>query len=123
MTLLALAFSLLIVTFGVLGLASPPRILRVVRYFSTPAGFNFAVAVRVVMGLALFFAAPASRAPELLRVLGVVVIIAGLMMPIIGLERFRRLVDWWADQGPALVRAQGAFALVLGLLLAYALLP
>ncbi len=123
MTVIALAFSLLIVALGALGLVSPSRPIRLVRYFQTPAGLYFAAAVRLVMGMALFFAAPASRAPEVLRILGVVIIIAGVVTPFFGLERFGRLVDWWSAKGPALVRAQAAFALALGLLLAFALVP
>ncbi len=123
MTVIALAFSLVIVALGALGLVSPSRTIRLVRYFQTPAGLYFAAAVRLVMGMALFFAAPASRAPEVLRILGVVIIIAGVVTPFFGLERFGRLVDWWSAKGPALVRTQAAFALALGLLLAYALVP
>jgi uncharacterized membrane protein YidH (DUF202 family) len=123
MTLLALVFSLLVAALGALGLLSPSRAQGVVRYFQTPAGLYFAAGLRLVMGLALVFAAPASRAPEVLRVVGVVIVVAGVITLFIGHERFRRLVDWWSARGPALVRVQGAFALALGLLLAYALVP
>jgi uncharacterized membrane protein YidH (DUF202 family) len=123
MTAIALVFSLLIVALGALGLISPSRVVRVARYFQTSAGLYFAGAVRLAMGVALFFAAPASRAPEILRILGLVVIVAAVITPFFGLERYRRLVDWWSARGPAFVRAQAAFALALGLLLAYALVP
>jgi uncharacterized membrane protein YidH (DUF202 family) len=123
MRVIALVFSLLVVALGAMGLVSPSLAVRVARYFQTPAGLYFAAAVRLVMGVALFFAAPASRAPEVLRILGVVVLVAGVVTLFFGVERFRRLVDWWSAKGPALVRAQAAFALALGLLLAYALVP
>jgi hypothetical protein len=113
----------LIVALGTLGLLSPPRIVAIARHFQTSAGLYFAGAVRLVMGAALFFAAPDSRAPEILRILGLVIIVAGLVTPFFGLERYQRLVDWWSAQGPVLVRAQALFALVLGLLLTYALVP
>ena len=51
-----------------------------------------------------------------------VAIAAGVITLFVGLERFRRLIDWWSVKGAVLVRAQAAFALALGLLLAYALL-
>jgi hypothetical protein len=123
MTFVVLACSLLFVMFGILGLIAPSRAVDIARSFATPAGLYFATAVRVLMGFALFLAAPASRTPELLRILGVLVVVAGITVPILGLERIVRLQDWWSSKGPALVRAQAAFALVLGLLLSYALLP
>jgi hypothetical protein len=123
MTLLALGFSLLIVGLGVMGLASPARTVGLARNFASPPRLYFATAVRVLMGVALFLAAPSSRTPEPLRTIGIVVVAASVTIPFLGLERILRLVDWWSAKGPALVRAQAAFALVLGLLLAYTLLP
>jgi uncharacterized membrane protein YidH (DUF202 family) len=123
MTVIALVFSLFVAALGALGLVSPSRVLRFEGYFQTPAGLYFAAAVRLVMGVALFFAAPASRAPEVLRILGVVIIVAGVITLFFGLERFRRLVDWWSARGSAFVRAWAVFALAFGLLLAYALVP
>ena len=123
MTPVALVLSLFIAALGALGVASPSRLLGVVRSLQTPGGLYFAAALRLILGVALFFAAPGSRAPDLLRILGVVVVVAGVLTPLFGLERFRRLLEWWSAQGPIFVRVWGAFALGLGLLLAYALYP
>lgn len=123
MTLVALVLSLLIVALGALGIASPSRLLGLVRRFQTPAGLYLAAGVRVALGVALFFAAPTSRAPEFIRILGVVIIVAGLITPFIGLERVRKLVDWWSARGATFVRAWAAFACAFGLVLAYALVP
>jgi hypothetical protein len=123
MTAIALVFSVFVAALGAVGLVSPSRIRSVERYFQTPAGLYFAAAVRLVMGVAVFFAAPASRAPEILRILGVVIFVAGVITLLLGLERFRGLVAWWSARGSGFVRAWAAVALAFGLLLAYALLP
>jgi hypothetical protein len=123
MTVIALIFSLLVAALGALGLVSPSRLLIVVGHFQTPAGQYFAAAVRLVMGVALLFAAPVSRAPGALGILGLIIILAGFITIFISLERFRRLIAWWSSQGSALVRAWAAVACAFGLLLAYALLP
>ena len=123
MAVIALVLSLFVAALGVLGIGSPSRLLGVVRRFQTPAGLYFAAAIRLLMGVVLFFAAPASRAPEVLRILGVVIIVAGLITPFFGLERFRRFLDWWVAKGASFVRAWAAFAFVFGLLLAYSLVP
>ncbi len=123
MTLVALILGLLIAALGTLGVASPPRLLNFVRRFQTPVGLYVAAALRVFVGVALVFAAPASRAPELIRILGVFTIVVGVITPFVGLERFRGLLDWWSARGPALVRGWAVVVLALGLSLAYAVLP
>ena len=125
MTLVALIICiicLLIVTVGVLGVASPQRLLALVRKFQTPLGLYFAGAIRIVLGAALFFAAPNSRAPDVVRILGIVVIVIGIITPFFGLERFRRLLDWFSAQGVGFVRGWAVIAMGFGLLLAYAVL-
>ncbi len=119
----ALGFSVFIVALGVIGLAAPTRMVAIVRRFQTPGGLWFAAALRVGGGLAFWFAAEDSRSPELLRVLAVIVVVAGVALPFAGVDRLRRLVDWWAGQGPVLVRSQALLALTLGGFLVYALLP
>lgn len=119
MTTVALVLSLFVAALGALGVASPSRLLRIVRSFQKPAGVYFAAALRVVLGGALFFAAPTSRAPEFIRILGVVIVVAGFITPFFGLERFRRLLDWWSARGSGFIRAWAASAFVFGLLLAY----
>jgi hypothetical protein len=120
MTLVALIICLLIAAVGALGVISPSRLLGVLRHAQSRAGLYAGSAVRVVLGVALFLASPTSRAPELIRILGVVLIVAGLITPFIGLKRFRRLLDWFQAQGSAFVRVWAIVALALGLSLAYA---
>jgi uncharacterized membrane protein HdeD (DUF308 family) len=123
MTSVALIICLLAAAFGALGIASPSQLLALVRRFQTPIGLYFAAGIRVLFGLALLFAAPTSRAPALIYILGIFVIVIGLITPFFGLERFRRLLDWWSAQGPAFVRGWAVVALLFGLSLAYALVP
>jgi len=123
MAWVAVVLSLLIACVGALGVASPERLLDLVRRFQTPTGLWAAAAIRVVLGLALFLAAPASRAPETLRILGPAVVVIGLVTPLFGIERYRRLLDWWASRGAGFLRAWAAVALAFGLLLAWAVLP
>ncbi|MBI4270984.1 MAG: hypothetical protein HY615_11670 [Candidatus Rokubacteria bacterium] len=117
--LAALVLSLLVAAVGALGVVSPTRLQAVVRRFESPAGLYAAAALRVILGVALFLTAPTSRAPEALRILGAVIGVAGLLTPLVGVERFRRLRAWWSGRGPLLMRVSAGLALALGLWLAY----
>jgi hypothetical protein len=123
MAIVALVLSLLVAALGALGLLFPMRLLDIVRHFQSPVGLYAAAALRVILGLGLFFAAPASRAPKTLRILGIIILVAGLFTPLSGVERVHRLMDWWSTQGAMFMRVWATFALAFGLLLAYAVAP
>ncbi len=123
MSIVAFMLSLLIAAVGAVGVASPPRLLTLVRGIQTPRGLYVAAGLRLVLGAALVLAARDSRAPGVVRVLGGVTFLAGLVTPLIGLERFRKMLEWWATRGTGFVRGWATFALVFGLLLAYSVAP
>jgi uncharacterized protein YjeT (DUF2065 family) len=93
------------------------------RRLSTQGGLWFAAGVRIVFGLALWFAAPASHAPLLLQVLGVIALVAGVTLPFLGVDRFKALIGWWTNLSTTAMRVSCVFALVLGAVILWALLP
>ena len=123
MAFVAVAISGLIAVLGALGAFAPEALLDIVRGFENPAGLYVAAGIRIVFGLALFFAAPTSRVPRTVRVVGVVIFVAGLITPLIGLERFTSLLEWWSSVGFGFIRTAAAANFAVGLLLAYAVFP
>ena len=123
MKIVALVLTLFAAALGALGLLSPTRLLDIVRHFQSLAGLYVAGAFRVILGGALFFSAPTSRAPKAVRILGIIILVAGLFTPLFGVERFHRLLSQWSAQGPMFLRVWAALALAFGLFLAYAVVP
>jgi hypothetical protein len=120
MTYTALGFSLFIAAMGALGVASPARLFSILRTLQTPAGLYGSGAIRVLLGVVLLLVAPTSKAPDFLRIFGVIAVAAGIATPLVGLERVGKVMEWWiAKPGPVL-RAWAAFPLALGLYLAWA---
>ena len=114
---------LFLATLGAVGLVAPERLIVFVRSWQTPTGLYAAAGLRFVLGVALYLAAPDSKAPDALRVLGVFVVVAGLATPWLGLARFRGLLDWWSARGPSFIRAWSLFVVAFALLLIYAVAP
>lgn len=123
MALVALIISLLMAALGAYGVIAPSRLQGLVRSFQSRAGHRAAAAIRLVYGAALVFAAPGSRAPLLIWILGMFVFVAGLITIAIGFERFGRLMSWWLKQGLGLVRGWAFLAMAFGVYLAYVLWP
>ena len=116
-------FGLVIGALAVLGsaitFAAPDLRLSLERSMMTPAGLYAITATRLAIGLVFVLAAPASRAPRTLRVLGLVVIIAGLMTPWFGVTRAQATLSWVASAGPLLMRLDACVGMAIGGFLVY----
>ena len=123
MTLAAFFICLLVAAVAMVGVVSPPRLLGVLRKILTPRGLILLSAFRVVLGAVLIFSAAASKAPEFIAIVGVIVIVRGVILPLMGVERVRKLLDWWSALGSAFHRGWALLAAAICLWLAYAVLP
>lgn len=108
---------------GVWGILAPSRMKSFVAGFSSFGGLWFAVVIRLVFGLALWFAAPASRAPLFLQIVGALALIAAVVLPFVGLDRFKALIDWWTNLSTTVIRLNCLFPTAFGAAILWALLP
>lgn len=123
MAVVAFFVGLLIAAEGALGLVVPGAFVSIVRFFQVPPVIYMAAVVRVLIGVVLVRAAPASRAPSVLRILGFVVAIGGLLTPFVGTRLANVILGWWTTGGTGVVRMWAGFALVLGVIILYAVAP
>ena len=118
-----LLVALFAIVAGVVGLVAPDSLMTIGRYVVTPVGLYVIAALRVAIGIVVIRVAPISRAPRILRVLGIVVIVAGLATPLFGVERTRAILDWEAAQGTNFIRAVASLLVAIGGLVAFAVGP
>jgi hypothetical protein len=123
---LAFLFGLGIAAVGAVGILMPTVLVWIANHFVTSGEFYVLAAVRVAFGLILISVAAASRTPNALRVLGYVILIAGIttaLMGLVGMERARSMIEWWLQQGSVVVRLTAVPVLALGAFVAYACAP
>ncbi len=124
MLLVALAMCALGAVLGAVGVVYPEVLVGLVRVFlETPTGLYAAAGIRIVSGVAFIFAAPPSRAPRTLRVVGAISVVVGLAMPVVGVEGFSSQVEVFSALDPGFLRIYAVFVLTVSALLAYSLVP
>jgi vacuolar-type H+-ATPase subunit I/STV1 len=123
MKALALLFGFALVALGLVTLVVPEVLIDVARHFATPVGLWVAAVLRVALGLLLVHVAPSSRMPLVLRVIGAMSFLAGLVTPLIGVDRARTYVEWWAERGSLAFRGWALIAIALGGFILWALFP
>jgi hypothetical protein len=123
MKLVAGAMALIIAAVGVVGVISPWLVLELARSLLAPGALYVVAAVRIIFGIVLVSVASTSRLPKTIRVLGIVIIAAGVLTPFFGVERSQAVFDWWSSQSVLFMRAWSGLAVICGLFVIYALTP
>jgi len=122
MVALALILCAAIAAMGAIIIVRPALAHEWTRLFADKTGMWIATAIRAVLGLGLLAAAGDSKAPMLLRILGLLILIVAIVMPILGLDRHRRLIDWWLARSRSAQMFCGATSIVFGVGLIYLIL-
>ena len=110
------------VVLGVVAFLSPATFAQVLGILDTSSGMWAASGLRILLGIALYVAAPTSRAPDVLRILGILFVAVGLLIPIRGRKRLGRTVELFLSGGPWVTRSWGVVAILFGVSVGYAVL-
>ncbi len=104
-----------------IGIVSPAQVLSFVgRTMASPWGIVLAVGIRLVLGVAMLVAAPASPYPLAFTVVGWIAIAAAVVGLLLGRQRLQRFAQWWIDRfGPVGTRAWLVIALAFAAFLVY----
>jgi len=108
-------FGVIVAGLGIIGLVRPQSLLDMIeRSWKSPAALYFAIGVRLFLGVVLVAAAPECRYPQVIRILGIVSLVAAAAGAALGRRRLTVFVDWWAKQSTGFVRTWCIFALAFG---------
>lgn len=110
---LALSVASAIVLLGVAAATIPDGVIAIGRYLVSPSGLYVAAAFRIGVGLVLVLTAGQSQTPGLLRAIGAVVLLAGVAVPLFGVEAARARLAWEAAH-VAFFRVEGTAFVCLG---------
>ncbi len=78
-----------------------------------------AVVIRLVLGAMFLAVAPDCRAPQVIRVVGAISIVAAIAILILGRVRLDAFIEWWLGR-PELIRVSATAVIAFGGLLVYA---
>ena len=124
MARIALILGIVVCGVSILGVVAPASFMLILRVLiQTPRGLYLVGLFRVVIGLVLIRVAPVSRAPLVLRVVGAIVVVAGIITPLFGVERAHAIMDWWEAHGALVIRLWAALGVAFGAFIVHAVRP
>ena len=115
MTVLVILLGVLMLVLGFVGVFAPRRMLHLVDLFwKGEQSLYVAAAIRFAFGAVLIIAAPATRWPTLITVLGVITFVAAFVLLFVGFKRMDRIVQWVKSLPPAALRLWCLVAVAFG---------
>ena len=116
-----LGLAAVIVLVSAVTLVVPDRRIAFELTLMNRAGFGVIAAMRIAIALILVFAAPQSREPRIIRAIGILVLVAGLVTPWFATDSGQAIVNQLVSAGPTVMRISAIVGLALGGFLVYAL--
>ena len=111
---------ILIVLLSLWGIAFPAQFMRTVHNMMDKSyGMALAVGVRIILGVSLLFAAPASKFVVLFKALGWLSLVAAAVIPVIGRKRLDSVLDWFQSLPGFAPRLWFMFGVLFGAFILY----
>ena len=120
MSIVVIFIGALVILIGILGAASPDRLILLIGRWQGPSRLWTTVLIRLVLGVALILAAPSCRLPVVVSAIGILALISAVVIPILGQRRFDSFIDWCSRRRAVVVRSWSLAAVVFGGVLIYA---
>lgn len=122
LTLVVAVAAFYAVCLSLLGLTSPSLLINFLSHWRSRTGLWMSAVIRLLFGLALWGAAPMSRAPEALQALAALSVLGAVAIPSIGFERAEMLMTWWERQAASAIRIWSAVFAVVGMFIFWAVI-
>ena len=118
--IIVVLFGVVVALLSLWGMAFPDRLMKMVRgAIEQSWGMPFAVGARIVLGVALLIAAPASVFPVFFKVFGWLALIAAAALPFIGRQRLLPLFDWFQRLPNLMIRLWLIIGVLFGAVVLY----
>ncbi len=120
MHLIVQLIGVLIIGAGFVALFVPDLLRNTFREVLSGPWVAIASGARIVLGIAFWFIAPGTRGATFVRIIGVVMFVAGLMIPLVGKRRVEHMIHWFIARPNFVVRTFAPFFILLGVALVLA---
>jgi uncharacterized protein YjeT (DUF2065 family) len=104
---------------GVLYLLRPDIFKRLMEFFKKGKRIYFAGLLRFALAVVFLAGARECRYPWVIFAFGILFLMGGLLIFLLGPEKIRTILEWYATQPKLLLRVIGAIVVVLGAIIIF----
>jgi uncharacterized protein YjeT (DUF2065 family) len=109
-----------IVTMGLIYLTNPQTPKAIMRFFAKGSRLYFAAILRFALAIVFFMGARECDMVWVIVVFGLIMLLSGLLIFMLGLEKSKEIINWFEAQPMFMQRILAIIVLAVGLIIVYA---
>lgn len=119
MDIIIRSLGIVIVVVGIVYLLRPDVMKWLIEFFKQGKRIYFAGLIRLALAVIFLLSARECKHFWVIFAFGILFLIGGLLIFILGPEKFRRILDWYQKQSALLLRVIAVIALAIGAIIIY----
>jgi len=119
MLILVKLIGIIIVAMGIVFILSPEAMKRVINYWRQGRRLYLVGILRLLIGVILLLNASQCRLVGVVVTLGILILLGGIIIFALGLEKVKSILDWLDKKPLSVLRLMALIALAIGALLLY----
>jgi uncharacterized protein YjeT (DUF2065 family) len=119
MQILIKIIGILIILEGILFLLKPEFLKKILEFISRGKRVYIAAGIRIVLGIVFLLAASHCRIIWVIIVLGLLLLISGIVMLTMKLDRLKTMINWWLAKSEVFLRIMAVVVAAVGIVILY----
>lgn len=119
MLILVRLFGLLILGLGIVFVVNPKAMKAYIAFWGPGKRIRMGGILALLIGVVFLLAAAQARLNIVITIFGILSLIKGILLFILGPEKAKSMMNWWAQKSDSFIRLYALFALVMGMLIIY----
>lgn len=119
MIVLAKLIGIFITCMGVIVVAKPQIMRKMVAFWRQDKRIYLGGLLRMLFGAIFLLSASQARLPVVMAILGIFLLVAGMLIFILKLEKIKAMLERWSKRPSYVLRLMGTIVLIIGLLIIY----
>lgn len=119
MILLVKFIGILMIAMGAVNVLSPVMMRNMLAFWSRGKNVYAGGLLRLLLGLVFLWSAPQSKSPVIIYALGILMLLGGVFIFALRLDKIKSMLDWWNKKSDSILRLTAILILGIGALIFY----
>jgi len=119
MILLVKLIGILMLCMGVIYILNPALMKKMISFWKQDKRVYAGGLLRLLFGVIFLWSAAQAKLPAVIYVLGILMLLGGVFIFIMRLEKIKRMLDWWDKKPDSISRLIAILILAIGALVIY----